>query len=132
MKRLALIAAALTGLTLTAPAAQAGGAGASLPACYHHVINACNASRHPESCSQAGMNACDDYHKNNKNKSKSAPPQELKIQMVAKPGGKYRAILKEVKPVREIETLKPIPRPRPDPAPFGGRGWPQTTGGQHH
>lgn len=87
MKRLTLIAAALTGLALTAPAAQAG----------------------------MGV-----FEHNHKITGQSAAPQMLKIKMIAKPGGKLRAVEEPVKPVREIEPLRPLPRP--DPVPFGGRG----------
>jgi len=62
---LALGAAAAAIITVTAPAAFAGNAGASLPACYNHVINACNDTNHPESCTESGMNACDEYHSAN-------------------------------------------------------------------
>ncbi len=58
--RAAAIAVALSSLGPTA--SHAGNAGASLPDCYNHVITACNGTAHPDSCAEAGMNACDDYH----------------------------------------------------------------------
>ena len=42
--------------------AQAGGAGNSLGDCYNHVITVCNQGNHPVSCSEAGMDACDEEH----------------------------------------------------------------------
>ena len=62
MKTVSFIAATLSAITMSAQLAQAGNAGDSLPACYNHVINACNQSAHPEACAEAGMNACDEYH----------------------------------------------------------------------
>lgn len=62
---LAMGLAAAAILAVTAPGAFAGGAADSLPACYTHVINACNGTNHPEACAENGMNACDDYHGTN-------------------------------------------------------------------
>ncbi len=63
--KLALIvvaAAAAALIAVTVPAAFAGNAGASLPACYNHVIDACNKTSHPQSCAKNGMDACDKLH----------------------------------------------------------------------
>jgi hypothetical protein len=59
-----------TGLAVVATvalsaASHAGNAGASLGDCYNHVISACNATNHPVSCSEAGMDACDGLHSSN-------------------------------------------------------------------
>ena len=61
MSRTLLTLATLTAATL-AGAASAGNAGASLGDCYNHVISACNQTNHPVSCSESGMDACDDLH----------------------------------------------------------------------
>ena len=103
MNRIFIIAAALTGFSLTAPAAQAGNACASLPACYNHVINACNGTNHPENCAEAGMNACDEYHGA---KNQSSAGQPLNIRMVSAANGKYRAILEKGAPARASVQLK--------------------------
>ncbi|KMW58998.1 hypothetical protein AIOL_003979 [Candidatus Rhodobacter oscarellae] len=85
MTRITLIAAALTSLTLTAPASFAGNAGASLPDCYNHVINACNGTNHPEACSESGMNACDEYHNAN-----AANGVGAKLKLLSNGNGRFK------------------------------------------
>ena len=88
MTRTFTFTAFATVLTLTtAPAVQAGNAGQSLPACYNHVISACNQTNHPESCAEAGMNACDEYHA----ASASVPGAQIKI--FDRGNGKFKAKL---------------------------------------
>ena len=84
-----LTAAALTLTALTAAPGFAGNAGASLGACYNHVISACNAnSNHPEACATSGMDACDELH------GASAAIQEQGIKMFKAPvPGGYRFVL---------------------------------------
>lgn len=57
-----LALAAAAAFTLTSTAALAGNAGNSLGDCYNHVISACNQTAHPISCSEGGMDACDEEH----------------------------------------------------------------------
>lgn len=52
-------------IAFSGSAVQASNAGSSLGACYDHVITACNQTDHPVSCSEAGMDGCDDYHSAN-------------------------------------------------------------------
>jgi hypothetical protein len=61
MSRTLLTLATLTAAALGG-AASAGNAGASLGDCYNHVISACNQTNHPVSCSESGMDACDELH----------------------------------------------------------------------
>lgn len=76
--------AALISLTQTQPV-LAGNAGASLGACYNHVISACNQTNHPESCASAGMDACDDYH------ATHAATPGLGIKIMDLGGGRFKA-----------------------------------------
>ena len=85
MTRITLIAAAFASLTLTAPASIAGNAGASLGDCYNHVISACNQTNHPISCSESGMNACDEVH------ASAIPQGGLKIKLINLGKGRYKA-----------------------------------------
>ncbi len=84
---IALAAAAI--IAVTAPAAFAGNAGASLPACYDHVITACNKTNHPQSCAKSGMDACDKLHSGNSSNNsgqiglktlRGAAPQSSELQ----------------------------------------------------
>lgn len=96
MTRTFAFTAFATVLTLTtAPAAQAGNAGQSLPACYNHVISACNQTNHPESCAEAGMNACDEYH------AAHAAVPGMQIKIFDHGGGTFKAklVLPQSEPV---------------------------------
>ncbi len=115
--RAAAIAVALSSLGATT--AHAGNAGASLPDCYNHVIAACNGTAHPDSCAQAGMDACDDYHSAN-----GAMGELERIRIIVGGGDNptYRAVL---------QTQFPRPnntdRHDDDDAPSGGSATPSTT-----
>ena len=90
-------AAAFAALTLAPTFAAAGNAGASLGACYNHVISACNQTNHPQECANSGMDACDEYH----NASIQLDPID-KIKLLKGPGKKYRVILNP-RPARFID-----------------------------
>ena len=92
MTRATLIAAAFATLTLTAPASFAGNAGASLGDCYNHVISACNQTNHPISCSESGMNACDEVH------ASAIPQGGLKIKLINLGKGRYKAKFDPLRP----------------------------------
>ncbi|MEQ8366300.1 MAG: hypothetical protein RIB61_06280 [Roseicyclus sp.] len=64
MKLSLYVAPSVLALTLSSFAAGSAYADAStsLPACYDHVITACNQTAHPVSCSESGMDACDEEH----------------------------------------------------------------------
>lgn len=117
MTRIFAFTAFATVLTLTtAPAVQAGNAGASLPACYAHVVSACNQTNHPESCAEAGMNACDEYHA----ASASVPGAQIKI--FDRGNGKFKAKL-------VLPNSRPTdPKPNDDDDRETGRDAGQDTG----
>lgn len=72
-----------------ATALQAGNAGDSLPACVDHVVAACNEhSNHPQACTEAGLDACEELHGTS---SQAAPIDQILIQQ--RPGGRYRVVL---------------------------------------
>jgi len=81
---------ALTGLTgLAATGAFAGNAGQSLPACINHVINACNEnSAHPDACSEAGINACEEYHQ-----AAHVPLDDFQVKIQEFGNGEYKVSL---------------------------------------
>ena len=96
MTRVTLIAAAFASLTLTAPASFAGNAGASLGDCYNHVISACNQTNHPISCSESGMNACDEVH------ASAIPQGGLKIKLINLGKGRYKAKVVPQRPTAKL------------------------------
>ena len=88
MPRTFAFTAFATVLTLSAaPAVHAGNAGASLGECYNHVISACNQTNHPESCSEAGMDACDELH------ATAVPMPGTQIKIFDRGNGKFKARL---------------------------------------
>lgn len=88
MTRTFAFTAFATVLTLSAaPAVYAGNAGASLGECYNHVISACNQTNHPESCSEAGMDACDELH------ATAVPMPGTQIKIFDRGNGKFKARL---------------------------------------
>jgi hypothetical protein len=110
--RAAVVAVGLA--TLSATNAHAGNAGASLPACYDHVITACNQTAHPVPCSEAGMDACDDYHSSN-----GAMGALDRIRILVGPGDtpSYRAVLETERPRPQRPTGGGDDGDRPDPMP---------------
>ena len=54
----AALATTFTIASMTAALAAAGET--PLGNCYNHVISVCNEGNHPVSCSEAGMDACDE------------------------------------------------------------------------
>ena len=91
MKRI-LQTLAITGLSgMAATSAFAGNAGQSLPACIDHVINACNEnSAHPEDCTEAGMNACEELHQ-----AAFVPMDDFQVKIQELSDGKYKVTLRE-------------------------------------
>ena len=102
MTRKITLAPTLFAIAMTSFAVQAhAGAADSLPACYNHVISACNQTAHPVPCAESGMDACDELH------ASGAAATLDRIRILARTvGGEttYRAI---------IETTDPRP-PRAD------------------
>ena len=79
-KTLIVAIAALSAALSFSPAFAANGE-TGLGKCYNHVISSCNAtSKHPGSCANSGMNACDAEFKNKSNSSADAqlPPDRLR------------------------------------------------------
>jgi hypothetical protein len=110
--RAAAVAVGLT--TFGATVVHAGNAGDSLPACYDHVISACNETAHPVSCSEAGMDACDDYHSSN-----GAMGALDRIRILVGPGDTpvYRAVLETERPRPQRPTGGGDDGDRPEPMP---------------
>lgn len=81
---------AITGFTtLAATSALAGNAGASLPACINHVIDACNEnSAYPGACAESGITACEEYHA-----ATTVPLNDFQVKIQELSKGKYKVTL---------------------------------------
>ncbi|MBW0158191.1 hypothetical protein OE699_08825 [Sedimentimonas flavescens] len=94
----AFAALALIAASVGTQASAKGNAGASMAACASHVISACNEnSKHPEACTSAGLDACEELH----GSASQAAPAIARIRIIERPDGTYRVVLEG----------KPVPRP---------------------
>lgn len=106
----AFAALALIAASVGTQASAKGNAGASMAACASHVISACNEnSKHPEACTSAGLDACEELH----GSASQSAPAIGRIRIIERPDGTYRVVLES----------KPVPRPgRNNDSGNGGRG----------
>ena len=109
MNRTVFAALAAVALNTLAAPVMAGNAGESLGACYNHVISACNQTNHPESCSNAGMDACDEYHTAQLNTE-----DPLSIKIFAMGGGRYLAKLEQPRQPRDDDDTRTTDRDHAD------------------
>jgi len=94
----AFAALALIAASVGTQASAKGNAGASMAACASHVISACNEnSKHPEACTSAGLDACEELH----GSASQSAPAIGRIRIIERPDGTYRVVLEG----------KPVPRP---------------------